>query len=83
MKCVAKITVFLMAVTALEASRLGSPREVSEDSSADVVWTCCVVVAMVIVPIGVVLLNPSSKPTADLPTSTPKSTTNTSILSLI
>jgi hypothetical protein len=34
MKIIAKITVFLTAVTALEASPLGSPSEVRNDSSS-------------------------------------------------
>lgn len=83
MKCVAKITVFLMAMNALEASRLGSPpSEVSDYySSPGVLWTCCVVVVTVV---DVVLFQPSSNPTADLPTVLPTSdaVTNTSLLSL-
>jgi hypothetical protein len=49
MKSVAKITVFLMAVTASEASRLGSPSEVSGGSSSRVVWTLYITVAVDIV----------------------------------
>jgi hypothetical protein len=55
-----------MAVTALEASRLGSTSEVSDDLSSGVVWTYCVVVVVVVIVI--VLFNSSSKPIADLPT---------------
>jgi hypothetical protein len=67
MKSVAKITVFLMAVTALEASRLGSPTgsKVSGDLSSGVVWTCCVVVVFVFVIVVVALYQPSSKQIAD------------------
>jgi hypothetical protein len=68
MKSVAKITVFLMAVTALEASRLGSPSEVSGHSLSGVVWTCCVVDVIVIVIVIVLvaaLFQPSSKQIAD------------------
>jgi hypothetical protein len=38
MKNVAKIAVFLMAVTALEASRSAKPNEVSNGSSSRDVW---------------------------------------------
>ena len=80
MKSVAKITVLLMAMTASEASRLGSPSEVSDDSSF-VGWTWCVVVVVVIVVVvvvavivvvivvvAIVLFKPSSTPNAGLPT---------------
>jgi Mn2+/Fe2+ NRAMP family transporter len=48
MKSIAKITVFLMAVTALEASRLGSPRDVSDDSHVTSLTLCIVVIVVIV-----------------------------------
>jgi hypothetical protein len=49
----AKIAVFLMAMTALQASRLDSPSEVSDSG---VVWTCCVVVIVVDIVVVVIMV---------------------------
>jgi hypothetical protein len=49
----AKIAVFLMAMTVLQASRLDSPSEVSDSG---VVWTCCVVVIVVDIVVVVIMV---------------------------
>jgi hypothetical protein len=49
----AKIAVFLMAMTALQTSRLESPSEVSDSG---VVWTCCVVIIVVVIMVVAVII---------------------------